>query len=137
MLTANRHTSTSPTVKSPNRGPNDIPGLGEFAPERDGCVLAELQTHLERDDVPGFAARLETFVFGFAHENLQGEASFRVLMQALFQLMELPAQAEPSNRGGRVDHVVHVGDRVYIFEVKFNRPVHEALRQIQRPGLRT
>ena len=26
---------------------------------------------------------------------------------------------------------MHVGNRVYIFEVKFNRPVHEALRQIR------
>ncbi|MCY4520665.1 MAG: AAA family ATPase [Caldilineaceae bacterium] len=112
----------------------DILGLGELAPERDGRVLAELRTHLERGDVPGFAARLETFVFGFAHENLQGEASFRVLMQALFRLMELPAQAEHSNWGGRADHVVHVGDRVYIFEVKFNRPIHEALRQIRDRG---
>ena len=64
-------------------------------------MLTELRTHLERGDVPGFTARLETFVFGFAHENLQGEASFRVLMQALFRLMELPAQAEHSNWGGR------------------------------------
>ena len=112
----------------------DIPGLGELAPERDGRVLAELQTHLKRGDVPGFAARLETFVFGFAHENLQGEAGFRVLMQALCRLMELPAQAEHSNWGGRADHVVHVGNRVYIFEVKFNRPVHEALRQIRNRG---
>ena len=112
----------------------DILELGELAPERDGRVLAELRTHLERGDVPGFAARLETFVFGFAHENLQGEASFRVLMQALFRLMELPTQAEHSNWGGRADHLVHVGDRVYVFEVKFNRPVHEALRQIGDRG---
>ena len=112
----------------------DILGLGELAPERDGRVLTELRTHLKRGDVPGFAARLETFVFGFAHENLQGEASFRVLMQALFRLMELPTQAEHSNWGGRADHLVHVGDRVYIFEVKFNRPVHEALRQIRDRG---
>ena len=112
----------------------DILDLGELAPERDGRVLTELRTHLERGDVPGFTARLETFVFGFAHENLQGEASFRVLMQALFRLMELPAQAEHSNWGGRADHLVHVGDRVYVFEVKFNRPVHEALRQIGDRG---
>ena len=112
----------------------DILELGELAPERDGRVLAELRTHLERGDMPGFAARLETFVFGFAHENLQGEASFRVLMQALFRLMELPAQAEQSNWGGRADHLVHVGDRVYVFEVKFNRPVHEVLRQIGDRG---
>ena len=112
----------------------DILELGELAPERDGRVLAELRTHLERGDVPSFTARLETFVFGFAHENLQGEASFRVLMQALFRLMELPTQAEHSNWGRRANHLVHVGDRVYVFEVKFNRPVHEALRQIGNRG---
>ncbi len=35
---------------------------------------------LERGDVPGFAARLETFMFDFAHENLQGETIFRALL---------------------------------------------------------
>ncbi len=109
----------------------DILDLGELAPERDGRVLAELRTHLERGDVPGFAARLETFVFGFAHENLQGEAGFRVLLQALFRLMELPAQAEHSNWGGRADHLVHVGNRVYVFEVKYNQSEGAALRQIR------
>ncbi len=66
--------------------------------------------------------------------ELTPERDGRVLMQALFRLMELPAQAEHSNWGGRADHLVHVGDRVYIFEVKFNRPVHEALRQIRDRG---
>ena len=75
----------------------DILGLRELASERDGRVLTELRTPLKQGDVPGFTARLETFIFGFAHENLQGEANFRVLMQALFRLMELPAQAEHSN----------------------------------------
>ncbi len=112
----------------------DILELGELAPERDGRVLAELRTHLERGDVSAFAARLETFVFGFAHENLQGEAIFRALLQALFRLMAVPTQAETSNWGGRADHEVHIGDRVYVFEVKYNRSKGAALRQIGERG---
>ena len=112
----------------------DILGLGELAPERDGRVFTELHTHLERGDVPGFAARLETCVFGFAHENLQTESNFRVLMQALFRQMAVPTQSEPSNWGGRADHEVRIGDRVYVFEVKYNRPADAALRQIGDRG---
>ena len=112
----------------------DILGLGELAPERDGRVFTELHTHLERGDVPGFAARLETCVFGFAHENLQAESNFRVLMQALFRQMAVPTQSEPSNWGGRADHEVRIGDRVYVFEVKYNRSADAALRQIGDRG---
>ena len=112
----------------------DFLGLGELAPERDGHVFIALRTHLERDDIPGFAACLETFVFGFAHENLQAESNFRLLLQALFRLMDVPAQAEPSNWGGRADLVAHVGDRVYVFEVKYNRSADAALHQIAERG---
>ena len=85
---------------------------------------------LERGDVPGFAARLETFVFDFAAPNLQGETIHRALLQALFLLMAAPTQSEPSHRGGRADHEVRIGNRVYVFEVKYNQSQDAALRQI-------
>ena len=108
--------------------------MGDNAPERDGRVLRTLRGLLERGDMPGFAQSLETFVFGLAHENLQGEAGFRSLLQALFRLMELPERSEYSNWGGRADHTAHVGGRVYIFEVKYNQSARAALRQIRDRG---
>ena len=109
----------------------DILDLWEHAPERDGHVVHALRACLEQGDVSGFRARLEDFVFGISHVNLQGEASFRTLLQALFMQMELPTQSEKSTLGGRADHEVRAGNRLYVFEVKYNRPVNEARNQIR------
>ena len=112
----------------------DILGLWEHAPERDGRLIADLKSCLVADDLTAFGQRLEDFTFGFAHQNLQSEAACRTLLQALFMQMEFPAQSEKSNWGGRSDHEVHVGDRVYVFEVKYNQSADAALRQIRDQG---
>ncbi len=75
--------------------------------------------------------RVEHFVFGIAHENLQQEADYRTLLQALFLLMAVRTQSEPSNWGGCSDHEVHIGNRMYVFEVKYNQSQDAALRQIR------
>ena len=86
------------------------------------------------NDLTAFGQRLEGFTFGLAHQNLQSEAACRTLLQALFMQMEFPTQSEKSNWGGRSDHEVHVGDRVYVFEVKYNQSADAALRQIRDRG---
>ena len=112
----------------------DILGLWEHAPERDGRLIADLKACLVADDLTAFGQRLEDFTFGLAHQNLQSEAACRTLLQALFVQMEFPAQSEKSNWGGRSDHEVHVGDRGYVFEVKYNQSADAALRQIRDRG---
>lgn len=68
---------------------------------------------------------------GIAHQNLQAEAPFRTLLQALFLQMGVPTQSEKSTLGGWSDHEVQVGDRIYVFEVKYNRPASEVRDQIR------
>ena len=109
----------------------DILGLAAHAPALNETLIPDLRACLETGDVDGFGRRLEHFVFGIAHENLQQEAGYRALLQALFLLMAVPTQSEPSNWGGRADHEVQIGHRVYVFEVKYNRSEGEALRQIR------
>jgi hypothetical protein len=48
--------------------------------------------------------------------------------------MGFPTQSEKSHWGGRSDHEVHVGDRVYVFEVKVDRSPTAALAQIKARG---
>ena len=109
----------------------DILGLWEHAPERDGSLISDLKAFLAAKDVSGFCQRLENFIFGISHVNLQGEASFRTLLQALLMQMDVPTQSEKSTLGGRSDHEIQVGNRVYVFEVKYNQPVTEARNQIR------
>ena len=100
----------------------------------DGNLNDDLRSCLARGDTDGFACRLETFVFGLAHENLRHEAVFNAVLQALFRQLADATQSEKSNWGGRADHEVRVGDRLYVFEVKYNRSPDAALRQIRDRG---
>ena len=100
----------------------------------DGNLVDSLRACLARGDTAGFAGHLETFVFGLTHENLQSEAACNVLMQALFRLLADATQSEKSAWGGRSDHEVRVGERLYVFEVKYNRSADAALRQIRDRG---
>ena len=109
----------------------DILGLGAHAPALDETLVPDLRACLAIGDVDDFGRRLEHFVFRIAHENLHREASYRALLQALFLLMAVPTQSEKSNWGGRADHEVHIGHRVYVFEVKYNQSEGAALRQIR------
>ena len=99
----------------PNRdvaGPRlrDILSLAAHASALDQTLVPDLRACLATGD--GFGGRLEYFVFGTAHENLQQETGYRALLQALFLLMAVPTQSEPSNWGGRADHEVQIGHRV-------------------------
>ncbi len=109
----------------------DILGLAAHAPALNETLIPDLRACLATGDVDGFGRRLEHFVFRMAHENLQQEVGYRALLQALFLLMAVPTQSEPSNWGGRADHEVQIGNRVYVFEVKYNRSQDAALRQIR------
>ena len=100
----------------------------------DGNLVDSLRVCLARGDTDGFAGHLETFVFGQTHENLRSEAACNVLMQALFRLLADATQSEKSAWGGRSDHEVRVGERLYVFEVKYNRSADAALRQIRDRG---
>lgn len=97
----------------------------------DQNLVGNLRACLAHGDTAGFVARLETFVFGLSHENLRREDTCNLLMQALFCLLADTTQSEKSNWDGRSDHEVRVGDRLYVFEVKYNRSPDAALRQIQ------
>ena len=112
----------------------DILGIWQHPLHKDNSLIQDLHHCLKRGDVKGFCHRLEAFTSKFAGENLRSESSFRTLLQALFLQMGEPTQSEKSTQGGRVDHEIRIGNRVYVIEAKYNRPVSEALRQIrERP----
>ena len=45
--------------------------------------------------------------------------------------MGRPTQSEKSTLGGRSDHEIRFGHRMYLFEVKYNRTIDTARRQIR------
>ena len=99
-----------------------------------GKVVDDLRDCLGREDVEGFAQRLETFVSGLSYENLRTEHACNILMQSLFRQLADATQSEKSTWGGRSDHEVRVGEHLYVFEIKYNRSADAALRQIRDRG---
>ena len=78
-----------------------------------------------------FHQRLEDYLFHFSFHNLRSEDTFRTLLQSLLLQMGRPTQSEKSTLGGRADHEIRFGHRMYVFEVKYNQSLGAARRQIR------
>ena len=123
-----------PNLEVAESWPRDILEMGMHASDLNAKLIPDLRACLADGDVDGFGRRLEAFAMGLAYENLHREESCRALLQALFMQMGVPTQSEKLNWGGRSDHEVHIGHRIYVFEVKYNAGELEALRQIRDRG---
>ena len=110
----------------------DILDRGRYPSERHAQLVPELKAALAAGDVKGaFHQRLEDYLFHFSFHNLRSEDTFRTLLQSLLLQMGLPTQSEKSTLGGRADHEIRFGNRVYVFEVKYNKSIAAARRQIR------
>ncbi|HPP96126.1 MAG TPA: PD-(D/E)XK nuclease domain-containing protein, partial [Spirochaetota bacterium] len=60
------------------------------------------------------------------------EANFHTLFYVTLAAGGLPARSQVLNYSGRIDMVVEVKNKVYIFEFKCNQSAEEALSQIKQ-----
>jgi hypothetical protein len=110
----------------------DILDRGRYPSDRHAQLVPDLKAALAAGDVKGaFHQRLEAYLFHFSFHNLRSEDTFRTLLQSLLLQMGLPTQSEKSTLGGRADHEIQLGNRMYIFEVKYNQSLGAARRQIR------
>ena len=109
----------------------DILETGRVKSEQHSLVVSDLVVALANGDVGAFCRRLEKYLCRFSFHNMDSESSFGTLLQSLFLQTGLPTSSEKSSLGGRSDHEIHFGDRVHVFEVKFNQSVDAAREQIR------
>ena len=110
----------------------DILDRGRYPSDRHAQLVPDLKAALAAGDVQGaFCQRLEAYLFHFSFHNLRSEDTFRTLLQSLLLQMGLPTQSEKSTLGGRADHEIQLGHRMYVFEVKYNQSLGAARRQIR------
>ncbi len=110
----------------------DILDRGRYPSDRHAQLVPDLKAALAAGDVKGaFHQRLEDYLFHFLFHNLRSEDTFRTLLQSLLLQMGLPTQSEKSTLGGRSDHEIRFGNRMYVFEVKYNKSLVAARRQIR------
>ncbi len=110
----------------------DILDRGRYPSDRHAQLVPDLKAALAAGDVQGaFHQRLEAYLFHFSFHNLRSEDTFRTLLQSLLLQMGRPTQSEKSTLGGRADHEIRFGHRMYVFEVKYNQSLGAARRQIR------
>ena len=69
-----------------------------------------------------------------ADAAVKAESVFRNVVASIFLLTGQMVHTEKHTSQGRIDSVVETPEHVYIFEFKVDKPVEEALEQIERNG---
>ncbi|MBA3751585.1 AAA family ATPase [Candidatus Dependentiae bacterium] len=95
-------------------------------------IIPSLTSALENNALEKFCTLLKSL---FAHIPYQihiaKEAYYHSLFQLLVTLIEFKSQSEIATDKGRIDLVVITQKYIYIFEIKYNTPAEEALKQIE------
>jgi len=109
--------------------------LGEFS-ERDRGLnedyLWQLIDALESHKLDEFFNVLQIFFANVPYNiHLKHEKYYQTIFYLIFTLIGLRIDAEVSTNEGRIDAVVEVADRLYLFEFKLDKSADEALQQIK------
>ncbi len=109
--------------------------LDHFANNDQGLSLTHLEklkSSLRLNDLPTFFENLQILLANIEYDlQLNYEKYYQSVFYLLFKLIGLHIEGEVRTNNGRIDAVVKVEDRIYIFEFKINAPAQTALEQIK------
>lgn len=108
--------------------------LGAFS-ERDRSLnedyLWQLVDALEADELEEFFTILQVFFSNIPYNiHLKPEKYYQTIFYLIFKLIGLRIDAEVHTNVGRIDAVIELPDRIYLFEFKVDHSAEEALQQI-------
>ena len=107
--------------------------------DRTSLVINEMSRNLEDGDTKSFMEKLQGLLSRLPyHEGpdaaLKAESVFRNVVASIFLLTGKFVHTEKHTSQGRIDSVVETPEHVYLFEFKVDKPVEEALEQMERNG---
>ena len=117
-----------------------IPYVTQLADkDRTSLVVNEMSRNLEDGCTASFMEKLQGLLAKLPyHEGpdaaLKSESVFRNVVASIFLLTGKFVHTEKHTSQGRIDSVVETPEHVYLFEFKVDKPVEEALGQIERNG---
>jgi hypothetical protein len=87
---------------------------------------------LEENNLEEFFETLQIFFSNINYElHIKSEKYYQTIFYVIFKLIGLKVAAEVSTNIGRIDAVIELEDKVYIFEFKINDSPEKALEQIK------
>ncbi len=93
--------------------------------------VIRLRDALDNEDVDTFADIIRSLFAGIPYSlHVDCEAYYHSLFQLLCNLLGFENHCELSTSKGRADLIIEVGNKVYVFEFKFNGSATQALKQI-------
>ena len=127
------------TLSYPNREVENA-FLSYLLSAYDETELAFSQSHLRRlyyaldkGDLSEFFAVLELFFANIDYDlQVNQEKYYQTIFYLIFLLLGVHVTAEVKTNRGRIDTVIEVGDRVFLFEFKLDGSAEEALAQIRQ-----
>ena len=91
----------------------------------------------ESDDLPAFIEAIKTFFasvpYQWAQDN-QNEHHYHALLYTLLVAFGADVRAEEPTAKGRSDITLKMPRGIYVMELKYDKPIQEALDQINRKG---
>jgi hypothetical protein len=94
-------------------------------------TLSKLIKALKEQDLHYFCSTLEQLLAHIPYTlHIEKESYYHSLFQFLMSLLSLESQSEMLTDRGRIDAVLSMPDRIYIFELKLHSSADDALQQI-------
>ena len=108
----------------------------------DALKIDELSNDFEAGNTASVMKLLQGHLSNLSYQEgpdaaMKAESVFRNVVASIFLLTGQMVHTEKHTSQGRIDSVVETPEHVYIFEFKVDKPVEEALEQIERNGYAT
>jgi hypothetical protein len=95
------------------------------------ATLTKLKTALQKNDSTYLCTALEQLFAKVPYTlHVDKESYYQALFQFLMSLLSLDSQSDVLTNQGRIDNVLTINNRIYLFEFKSNASAKSALKQI-------
>lgn len=108
--------------------------LSPIQMDNNGFIFDFLE-QLYNGTMDGALQKMQAYLASISNRlSNKNEKDFQTVFYLIFNLLGAYIKVEEDSAIGRADVVLHMPDTIYVMELKYNKPVEEALQQIDDKG---